>query len=142
MRAIDFEFNSSDLTAPARRTLDEVEAALASQPELRVEIQGYTDSTGSAAYNVRLSQRRAEAVQAYLVSKGVGSSNLTAKGYGEADPIASNKTTEGRALNRRVQFQVNNAPAGVKVITKEPTPEAIDAAKKDEPERAKKEHRD
>ncbi len=142
VRAVDFEFNSADLTAPASQTLDEVAAALANQPELNVDIKGYTDSTGAAAYNLRLSQRRAEAVKAYLASKGVNPVNLTAKGYGKADPIASIKTTDGRALNRRVEFEVTNAPAGVKVISKEPTPEGIDAAKKDEPERAKKEHHD
>jgi OmpA-OmpF porin, OOP family len=140
VRAVDFEFNSADLTAPASQTLDEVAAALASQPELNVDIKGYTDSTGAAAYNLKLSQRRAEAVKAYLVSKGITSANLTAKGYGKADPIASNNTTEGRALNRRVEFEVTNAPAGVKVITKEATPEDVDAAKHGEPERAKKEH--
>ncbi len=140
VRAIDFEFNSAELTAPAKGTLNEVAAALPSQPELNVEIQGYTDSTGSAVYNLGLSQRRAESVKAYLVNKGENASNLTAKGYGKANPIASNDTTEGRALNRRVEFDVTNAPAGVKVITRDPTPEGIDAAKKGEPERAKKEH--
>jgi OOP family OmpA-OmpF porin len=140
VRAIDFEFNSSELTAPAKQTLDEVAAALAGQPELHLDIKGYTDSTGSAAYNLKLSQRRAEAVKAYLVSKGINPASLTAKGYGKADPIASNDTTEGRALNRRVEFEVTNAPAGVKVITKQATPEDVDAAKKGEPERAKKEH--
>jgi OOP family OmpA-OmpF porin len=120
--------------------LDEIAAALASQLELNVDIKGYTDSTGSAAYNLKLSQRRAEAVKAYLVSKGITSANLTAKGYGKADPIASNNIAEGRALNRRVEFEVTNAPAGVKVITKEATPEDVDAAKQGAPERAKKEH--
>ena len=66
--------------------------------------------------------------------------NLTAKGYGKADPIASNNTTDGRALNRRVEFEVTNAPAGVKVITKDATQEDVDAAKQGEPQRAKKEH--
>jgi outer membrane protein OmpA-like peptidoglycan-associated protein len=140
VRAIDFEFNSAELTAPAKQTLDEIAAALASQPELDVDIKGYTDSTGSAAYNLKLSQRRAEAVKSYLASKSVNPANLTARGYGKADPIASNNTTEGRALNRRVEFEVTNAPAGVKVITKEATPEDVDAAKKGEPERAKREH--
>jgi OmpA-OmpF porin, OOP family len=140
VRAVDFEFNSAQLTGPAQQTLDEVAAALASQPELNVEIQGYTDSTGAAAYNLRLSQRRAEAVKAYLISKGVNGS-LTAKGYGKASPIATNDTTEGRAQNRRVEFQVTNAPPHVNVVTvEEATPQSTEAAKQGEPERAKKEH--
>jgi OOP family OmpA-OmpF porin len=140
VRAVDFEFNSSQLTAPAQGTLDEVAAALASQPELNVEIDGYTDSTGAAAYNLHLSQRRAESVRTYLIGKGVSDANLTAKGYGKANPIATNDTTEGRALNRRVAFEVTNAPAHIKVVTKDATPANTEAAKQGEPERAKKEH--
>jgi OmpA-OmpF porin, OOP family len=138
VRAVDFEFNSSQLTAPAQQTLDEVAAALVSQPELHVEVQGYTDSTGAAAYNLHLSQRRAEAVKSYLVSKGVSASALTAEGYGKSNPIASNDTTEGRALNRRVAFVVTNTPAHVNVVTKEATAADTEAAKQGEPERAKK----
>jgi OOP family OmpA-OmpF porin len=69
-----------------------------------VEIRGYTDSVGPASYNLELSQRRAEAVKQYLVNAGIDPSRLVAKGYGEADPIASNKTPEGRAQNRRIEF--------------------------------------
>jgi OOP family OmpA-OmpF porin len=138
VRAVDFEFNSTQLTAPAQQTLDEVATALASQPELNVEVQGYTDSTGAAAYNLHLSQRRADAVKSYLVSKGVSASALTAKGYGKSNPIASNDTTDGRALNRRVAFEVTHAPAHVRVVTEEATPADTQAAKQGEPERAKK----
>src|SRR3984885_12183335 len=67
VRAVDFEFNSADLTLPARQTLDEVGASLVKQPELKVDIQGYTDSTGSAEYNLHLSQKRAESVRSYLI---------------------------------------------------------------------------
>jgi OmpA-OmpF porin, OOP family len=138
VRAVDFEYNSSQLTAPAQQTLDEVAAALASQPELNIEVQGYTDSTGPAAYNLHLSQRRADAVKSYLVSKGVSASALTAKGYGKSNPIAGNDTTEGRALNRRVAFEVTHTPAHVKVVTEEAAPADTQAAKQGEPERAKK----
>jgi len=116
VRAIDFEFNRDQLTAPARQTLDEVAHALVAQPELLVEIDGYTDSIGAAAYNLKLSQRRAEAVKAYLASQGVNAASLTAKGFGEASPVASNKTAEGRAENRRVAFRVSNAPAALHVV--------------------------
>ena len=74
----------------------------------RVEVQGHTDSRGSAAYNESLSQRRAAAVAAVLVREhGVNPANVTARGYGEANPIASNDTEEGRAANRRVVGQVS-----------------------------------
>ncbi|MEP6886420.1 MAG: OmpA family protein [Gammaproteobacteria bacterium] len=140
VRAVDFEYNSTNLTLPARQTLDNVAAALMKQPELQVEIQGYTDSVGSVAYNLNLSQKRAESVKAYVISKGVSSSTLTAKGYGKAGPIASNSTEEGRAQNRRVEFDVTNTPAHVKVETKEATDASTDAAKHGEPERVKKDH--
>lgn len=140
VRAVDFEFNSTNLTFPAQQTLDEVASALVKQNELQVEIQGYTDSVGSVSYNLNLSQKRAESVRGYLVSKGVSGSTLRAKGYGKADPIASNSTTEGRAQNRRVDFVVSNAPANVKVETKEATDASTEAAKHGEPERAKKDH--
>src|ERR1700687_687839 len=67
VRAVDFEYNSAQLTGPAQQTLDQVASALAAQPELTVEIQGYTDSTGPAAYSLKLSQRRAESVKEYLI---------------------------------------------------------------------------
>ena len=142
VRAVDFEFNSAELTLPARETLNEVAASVAKQPELKIEIQGYTDSTGSADYNLHLSQKRAESVRAYLISKGVNAAALTAKGFGKANPIATNATTEGRAQNRRVAFQVTSAPAHVKVVSEEATPASTEAAKQGEPERAKKEHQE
>ncbi len=74
-------------------------------PTIRVEIQGHTDNIGSDAYNQKLSERRAQSVVTYLVQNfGIDISRLTAKGYGESKPIASNDNAEGRALNRRVQF--------------------------------------
>ncbi len=143
VRAVDFEFNSAQLTAPAEETLDDVASALANQPDLSVEIQGYTDSVGSDAYNLHLSQKRAESVRTYLIGKGVGASALTAKGYGKADPIASNATAEGRTQNRRVAFQVTNAPAHVKVVTEDASAASTEAASQAAPSKAKtkkKEH--
>jgi len=129
VRAVDFEYNSTRLTVPAQQTLNDVAAALAAQPALNVEIQGHTDSIGSAAYNLNLSQRRADSVRSYLVDKGVSAAALTAKGYGKTQPIASNDTAEGRAQNRRVAFAVTNAPAHVKVVTKDATAASTEAAK-------------
>ena len=138
VRAVDFEFNLSQLTAPAQQTLDEVASALLTQPDLHVEIQGHTDSIGSVNYNLNLSQRRAEAVKDYLVSKGVSPSNLTAKGYGKAKPIASNDTAEGRAQNRRVEFEVTNVPAHVNVVNKDASAASTEAAQQGEQPKTKK----
>jgi OmpA-OmpF porin, OOP family len=128
VRAVDFEFNSVRLTAPAQQTLDEVASALAAQPELRIEIQGYTDSVGADAYNLKLSQRRADAVKYYLVSKGVNGSTLSARGYGKANPLVSNDTAENRAKNRRVAFDATNAPPNLKVRQEDATPASTEAA--------------
>ncbi|MDR3416805.1 MAG: OmpA family protein [Nevskia sp.] len=144
VRAVDFEFNSAKLTAPAQQTLDEVATALVAQPELNVEVQGHTDSVGKAAYNLRLSQKRADAVKAYLVGKGVNGSHLVAKGYGKTKPIASNDTVEGRAQNRRVEFEVTNAPAHVNVKSAGATAASTAAAQEGQPSKAvkkKKKHR-
>ena len=128
VRAVDFEFNSVRLTVPAQQTLDQVASALAQQPELRVEIQGYTDSIGKDAYNMQLSQRRADAVKSYLISKGANGTALTARGYGKANPVASNDTAENRAKNRRVAFEVTNGLPNVKVEVQPATAESTEAA--------------
>lgn len=142
VRAVDFEFNSTHLTAPAQQTLDEVASALLTQPELHVEIQGHTDSIGSAAYNLNLSQKRADSVQSYLISKGVSASALTAKGYGKTQPIADNNTAEGRAENRRVAFELTNVPAHVNVVTKDASAASTEAAEQGQQPKTKKEVRD
>jgi OmpA-OmpF porin, OOP family len=138
VRAVDFEFNSTQLTAPARQTLDEVAAALLTQPELNVEVQGYTDSVGSAAYNLSLSQRRATAVRSYLIGRGLSAAALTAIGYGKANPIAGNDTAEGRAQNRRVAFGMSNGLAHVIVVKKDATDASTRAAEQGEPPASKK----
>ncbi|GAC1629867.1 MAG: hypothetical protein NVS9B10_21650 [Nevskia sp.] len=137
LRAVNFEFNSDRLTQPAQETLDEVAKALIGQPTLNVQIGGYTDSKGSAAYNLNLSAKRAKSVKSYLVGKGVKSENLVSKGFGKAAPVASNDTEEGRAENRRVEFVVLNKPASVKVLTKESSSASKSAAEGTEPKPAK-----
>jgi OOP family OmpA-OmpF porin len=115
LEGVTFEFNSAQLTGNSRPVLDDVAASLQRHPRLKVELQGYTDSTGPADYNLKLSQRRADSVRDYLVGKGVSSDQLTTKGYGLTQPIDTNKTKEGRAHNRRVvMFAVEN-PKDVKV---------------------------
>jgi len=141
LRAVNFEFNSDKLTQPSEQTLNEVAAALNGQPTLSVQIGGYTDSVGSAGYNLKLSQKRANAVQAYLVSKGVSSSNLVAKGFGKANPIASNDTDEGRTENRRVEFVVLNKPATVKVIDEGSTAQSKAAAESSAADKPRHKHK-
>jgi large repetitive protein len=86
--------------------LDNVAAVLVAHDQLKIQVEGHTDSQGDDAYNKKLSQRRTEAVVAYLVKKGIAAARLTALGFGEEKPIADNKTAEGRAQNRRVVFTV------------------------------------
>jgi len=106
---VEFEFNSAAIAAATIATLDEVGQALTTRPESRVEIQGHTDAVGAAAYNMQLSQRRADAVRDYLLANfDLNADQLVAKGYGEADPIASNDTDEGRSRNRRVHFVIED----------------------------------
>ena len=115
LEGVNFEFNKADLTADSRPILDGVADGLKKHPRVRVEIQGHTDSVGKPAYNLGLSQRRAQSVLDYLVSDGVSADQLTAKGYGLTQPVASNKTAEGRAKNRRVVMYVLANPAQVDV---------------------------
>jgi hypothetical protein len=80
--------------------------AVTSCPTRKINVEGYTDWTGPEGYNQRLSERRAEAVRDYLVTQGIPAAQLNAVGFGEANPIATNETREGRALNRRVELRM------------------------------------
>lgn len=102
---IHFEFNSAKLTPAATTSLNKVVKALSSQPDSRVEVAGHTDSRGNDAYNLRLSDRRAKSVRQYLIDRGIAASRITAKGYGEQQPVADNATDAGRAKNRRVELR-------------------------------------
>ncbi len=103
---IFFEFNKADLKSESFDELNKVVDFLKNKPTVEIEISGHTDDKGSDDYNMKLSQQRAESVVNYLTSKGIASSRLTAKGYGETKPIASNATESGREQNRRVEFTI------------------------------------
>lgn len=104
LRGVNFHTDSDKLTDESIAILDGVATTLLSHPELKLEVSGHTDSDGDDAYNKDLSQRRAEQVRKYLGDKGVKVESLTAKGYGEEKPIATNETSEGKAMNRRVEL--------------------------------------
>ncbi len=103
-----FNTNRATFKDEAKNFLDGVVKIMMEFPKAEFDINGYTDDTGSAKYNLILSERRAIAVRDYLVSKGVATTRLTAQGFGEGNPIDTNKTKEGRANNRRVEIKINN----------------------------------
>ncbi|MFA7492931.1 MAG: OmpA family protein [Proteiniphilum sp.] len=105
-----FATNSSTLNTASRASLDKFATSLQNNPDTDVKIYGHTDSTGSDAINNPLSQRRAESVYNYLVSKGVSGARMLSEGFGSTEPIADNNTQAGRAQNRRVEvFILPNA---------------------------------
>lgn len=104
LEGVNFASGSSDLTANSMRILDKAASALDNNPEIEVEIRGYTDNTGSYQGNVRISQRRADSVREYMLNHGIAPYRMTTKGYGPENPVAPNDTREGRAKNRRIEF--------------------------------------
>lgn len=102
--AVTFSTATATLTTDSRALLDAVADVLERYPSVVVEVQGHTDGEGGERANRRLSQRRADAVAAYLIEAGVPDPTLRARGYGESEPIATNETERGRARNRRVVF--------------------------------------
>jgi len=108
LKGVTFEPGRSKLRPDSYTILDLVATSLVNNADISVEIAGYTDNTGTVATNLRLSQARADAVRAYLASKGVGLSRMVSKGYGPESPIASNATREGREQNRRVELRRTN----------------------------------
>ena len=101
-----FGFNKSVIQAKGRDILDRIISRLNEHPEYRVRLTGHTDSIGTEAYNMILSKRRAEVVQKYLVSHGIAASRITTMWKGESQPVATNKTKEGRAQNRRTEILI------------------------------------
>jgi outer membrane protein OmpA-like peptidoglycan-associated protein len=104
--AVRFDVNKSTLTVQAQANLDKLVPVFNSYADTNIEIFGYTDNTGKPEYNLTLSQKRAESVKAYLISKGLVASRFKTSGFGIADPIASNDTKQGQSQNRRVEFVI------------------------------------
>ena len=101
-RGVRFAFDKSTLTRVAKDTLQRAVAYLKAHPDARVEIQGHTDAKGTEEYNQKLADRRADAVKAYLASRGIATSKMSTRSFGKSQPEADNGSDEGRALNRRV----------------------------------------
>jgi OOP family OmpA-OmpF porin len=120
IRGIHFAFLSADLSASSKPILERAAAILAEYPELKLEIQGHTDSDGDPAFNKDLSLRRAETVRGELIYDGVAADRLQSVGYGGERPVASNATEEGRAANRRIEFRLLGADGQPLAIPGEP----------------------
>lgn len=101
---INFDYNKASIKAESMGTLNMIVQIMKDNPEIKFEVGGHTDSDGDDAYNLKLSQQRADAVKVQLVKMGVDAGRLSSKGYGETKPVADNKTPEGKANNRRVEF--------------------------------------
>ena len=106
LRNVFFETGSASLQPESTAELDQLAELLTESPNLRIQINGHTDNVGVVAANQALSEQRAQAVQDYLIGKKIEPNRLRFKGYGETKPMESNETPEGRAKNRRTEFQV------------------------------------
>jgi OOP family OmpA-OmpF porin len=103
---VNFDVDKATIRPEGFPILEHAYTVLKDNPSVNVEIQGHTDSDASDTYNQKLSQKRAEAVKAYLVKRGIEASRMTTVGFGESKPIADNNTAEGKAKNRRIEFKV------------------------------------
>ena len=105
-QTVFFDTNKATIKKVSFELLNQVGQAMQDNPTIQVRIEGHTDSQGNDKFNMKLSQRRAESVRTYLVKKGVAADRMVAQGYGETVPIADNRTSAGRAQNRRVEFVI------------------------------------
>jgi len=106
LKDVHFDTNKATLKSSSFQSLDELAEFMKHKTTLKIELAGHTDSDGEEAMNLDLSQRRAETVRNYLTKKGVAPNRLTAKGYGETQPIETNSTPEGKSLNRRTEVRI------------------------------------
>lgn len=106
LKGVTFKTDSDELNASSNDRLDQGVADLKANPDIKVIVAGHTDNSGDSLYNLDLSQKRAETVRQYLIDNGIEASRLTARGYGETEPMAPNDTANGRAQNRRVELRI------------------------------------
>lgn len=102
---INYDTNKTEIKPESRPILDEIFKLLTEHPKLKISIEGHTDNTGDKQYNIQLSELRAKSILDYLVNKGVSSTRLKSKGFGDTKPIKENNTEENKALNRRVELR-------------------------------------
>ena len=122
---IYFAFDKATVLGRSFTLLDQIAKIITQHPEIAaISIEGHTDNVGSATYNRRLSQARAESVRAYLIEKGVAEQRVVAKGFGPDRPTASNDTAEGREKNRRVEFNILDKLPQEPGATQPPAPQA------------------
>jgi outer membrane protein OmpA-like peptidoglycan-associated protein len=112
MSDVLFDFNQATLKPGAKLRLAKISGIILAYPDLKLEIDGFTDNKGTPQYNMTLSDRRAKAVRDFLVAQGVGTDAVTTKGFGESNPVASNATPAGRQQNRRVELVVSGNAIG------------------------------
>ncbi len=115
MQDVLFDTAKYTLKTPAQLALAKIAGIVLSHPGLNLQVEGYTDSTGTAEFNQKLSEERANAVRDFLMQQGINTQNMTAVGYGENYPVAPNDTASGRRLNRRVELVVSGEVIGVKI---------------------------
>lgn len=108
LKGVNFATASATLKAAAHDTLRSVASSMKADDDLEVEVQGHTDSVGPDDKNEKLSEKRADAVKAFLVKEGIDDDRLSTKGYGESEPVDTNDTPAGRANNRRVSFKITD----------------------------------
>jgi len=118
MQDVLFDVNKYTLKPEAREKLAKVSGIILSHPGLKIAVEGYTDSTGSDDYNMKLSQYRADAVRNYFISEGIAPPNITAQGFGKDNPVADNATAAGRKQNRRVELVVSGEILGAPLTSK------------------------
>jgi outer membrane protein OmpA-like peptidoglycan-associated protein len=107
LRNIQFDHNSSALTPSSYEELDKLVKLMQDNPSMQIELSAHTDDVGSEQYNLRLSQKRGEAAKKYLQRQGIEAQRIIAKGYGKNKPLVPNDSDENRAINRRVEFTIN-----------------------------------
>jgi len=108
---IEFAYEKAELTGAGRETLGQVVRFMNDQPEITLEVWGHTDAKGAELYNLRLSQKRAAAVEAFLTESGIDAGRVKSAGFGETRPLADNETEEGRERNRRVELNIRASRA-------------------------------